>query len=144
MSRRAGFSLIEALVSLLILGIGIVGISQGLTLSYGSSRAAESRTAAALLASARIELIRAEGTILAGEDEGDFGAGYDGWTWKESIVETPIEGLYEVAVSVHRAPGGEKVYELRTLLYDMPWLGAATDATGSGSDARRSSRRERY
>ena len=134
MSRRAGFSLVEALVSLLILGMGIVGISQGLTLSYGSSRAAESRTAAALLASARLELIRAEGMILAGEDEGDFGAGYDGWTWKESIVETPIEGLHEVAVSVHRAPGGEKVYELRTLLYDMPWLGASTDAAGGASD----------
>ena len=134
MSRNAGFSLIEALVSLLILGIGIAGISQGLALSYGSSRAAESRTSAAMLASARLELIRAEGMILAGEDEGDFGAGYDGWTWKESIVETPIEGLHEVAVSVHRAPGGERVYELRTLLYDMPWLGASTDAAGDTSD----------
>jgi type II secretory pathway pseudopilin PulG len=144
MSRRAGFSLVEALVSLLILGMGIVGISQGLTLSYGSSRAAESRTAAALLASGRLELIRAEGMILAGEDEGDFGAGYDGWTWKESIVETPIEGLHEVTVSVHRAPGGEKVYELRTLLYDMPWLGASTDAAESGPDERRGSRRGKY
>jgi len=143
MSRRSGFSLVEALVSLLILGMGIVGISQGLALSYVSSRTAESRTAAALLASARLELIRSEGMILAGEDEGDFGAGYDGWTWKETIIETPIEGLHEVAVSVHRAPAGEKVYELRTLLYDMPWLGASTSEAGDAPDARGGSRRER-
>jgi len=143
MSRRSGFSLVEALVSLLILGVGIVGISQGLAVAYGSSRAAESRTAAALLASARLELVRAEGTIVAGEDEGDFGAGYDGWTWKERITETSIEGLHEVAVSVHRAPAGEKVYELRTLLYDMPWLGASTSEAGGASGARGDSRRER-
>jgi prepilin-type N-terminal cleavage/methylation domain-containing protein len=141
-SRRSGFSLVEALVSLVILGVGIVGISQGLTLSYHSSRAAESRTAAALLASARLELIRADGILLAGEDEGDFGAGHDGWTWKEQITETAIEGLHEVHVSVHRAPSGEKIHEIRTLLYDMPWLGAATGPEEGSADERR--RKERF
>ena len=143
MKRQSGFSLVEALVSLLILGVGIIGILEGLTLSYHTSRDSEGRTAAALLASARLELLRAEGILVAGEDEGDFGEGYEGWTWRESILETPTEGLHEVTVSVHRAPGKEKVHELRTLLYDMPYLGVTADSKDASGRSPDRQRRER-
>ena len=50
MKRNAGFSLIEVMCAVLILGIGIAGLTQGITTALASSKEAEVQTAAALLA----------------------------------------------------------------------------------------------
>jgi prepilin-type N-terminal cleavage/methylation domain-containing protein len=48
--RDAGFSLIEIMVAILILGIALVGLTQGITSSLTASKESELQTTAALIA----------------------------------------------------------------------------------------------
>jgi general secretion pathway protein I len=133
-SRRAGFSLIEVLCAVLILGIAVVGLTQGLTAALGSSKEAEAHSAAALLAAGQIEIVRAEGYLADGDTEGEGEGNLSGYKWHQSVSETKIEGLYEVTVTVERASSGEAIYELKTLLFDPPII---RDAPEKGRDKTR-------
>jgi prepilin-type N-terminal cleavage/methylation domain-containing protein len=118
MRGERGFSLVEVLCAILILGVGIVGLTVGLTTALTGSKDSEVQTTAALIAAGRIEQLRAEGYVLDGEMDGECGEEFPRYAWKESIVETTVEGLYEVKVTVEH--GGTSVYTLQTLLFDPP------------------------
>jgi prepilin-type N-terminal cleavage/methylation domain-containing protein len=94
MRRNAGFSLVEVMCAILILGIALVGLTQGLTTALSSGKEAELQTTAALIAAGRIETLRAEGFLVDGETEGEGGEGLSLYRWKESITSTSIEGLH--------------------------------------------------
>ena len=72
-SRYSGFSLVEVICAMLILGIGLVGLIEGVTVALKTSKDSELHTTAALIAGGRIELLRAEGYLYEGEEEGDCG-----------------------------------------------------------------------
>ena len=71
---NAGFSLVEVMVAIVILGVAVVGLTRGLTTALGASKDAERQTAAALFASGKIELIRTMGLPADGETTGDCGS----------------------------------------------------------------------
>src|SRR5207253_2118065 len=100
MHRTAGFSLIELMCSVVILGIALVGLTQGLTTALGSNKESELHAAAALLAAGKIETLRAEGYITDGTQEGEGSEGLSLYHWKQSVTSTSIDGLHEVEVSV--------------------------------------------
>ena len=116
--RKNGFSLVEVMCAIVILGIGIAGLAQGIAAALRSSKESEIQTMAALLASGQIETLRAEGFIMEGETDGDGDEGLSSYHWKQSIASTKIDGLYDVTVEVEHS--GKQVYELRTLLFDPP------------------------
>jgi prepilin-type N-terminal cleavage/methylation domain-containing protein len=120
MERRGGFSLIEVMCAVLILGLGLVGLTQGINTALGSSKEAEVQSAAALLAAGQIETLRAEGYVVEGESEGEGDGALSIYTWKQSVTQTEIEGLYEVAVRIEQTKSGTEIYELKTLLFDPP------------------------
>jgi Tfp pilus assembly protein PilV len=116
-----GFSLVEAVVATLILGIGLVGMTQAITAALVTSHDAEHYTRAVLLASEQMELILNDAAyIQADEKEGDFEAEFSTYRWKAVIKEAQEDGLYEVAVSVHLAATGERLYELTSLVFAPP------------------------
>ena len=119
---RSGFSLVEVLCAILILGIAIVGLTEALTTALGSNKEAETQSAAALLAAGQIETLRAEGYLFEGETEGEGEGNLSSYKWRQNVSETRVEGLYEVTVVVERASNGEEIYELKTLLFDPPVL----------------------
>jgi prepilin-type N-terminal cleavage/methylation domain-containing protein len=120
-SKRArGFSLVEVLCAILILGVGMVGLTQGLTTALRSSKETETQTAAALLAAARIETVRADGFILEGVEEGEGEEGTAVFRWQQTISGTDLAGLYDVKVIVQNASSGQPIFELQTLLFDPP------------------------
>jgi len=118
--RTAGFSLVEVMCAIVILGIGLVGLTQGITTALTSSKECEVQTTAALIAAGQIETLRAEGFIIDGETDGDGDEGLSLYHWKQSITTTPIDGLHEVTVLVENSQTGKAIYELRTLLFDPP------------------------
>src|SRR5207253_6136217 len=59
----SGFSLVEVMIAILILGIALAGMVHGLTTALASSKESELQTNAALLAAAQVESLRAEGFI---------------------------------------------------------------------------------
>src|SRR5690349_7549826 len=95
---RSGFSLIELLCAILVLGIGLVGLTEGVTASLISVKESELQTAAAYLAAGQIELLRADGFISEGETEGEGDGSLSLYTWKETVSKTDVDGLFEVAV----------------------------------------------
>ena len=138
-SRNSGFSLVEILVAVLILGVGVVGLTQGITVALKSSKESELQATAALFAAGQIETLRAEGGLEDGEQEGDCGEELSLYRWKRTITAAGIAGLHDVVVVVESAKSGKPIYELRTLLFEP------TESPGVGNSEirKKSEARER-
>jgi len=120
MNHHAGFSLVEVMVAILILGIALVGLTQGITTALASSKESELQTTAALFAAGQIELLRAGKDLTDGAGNGDCGAVLPLYRWKQTVSPTDIDGLHEVDVVVENAQTGADIYELKTLLFEIP------------------------
>jgi prepilin-type N-terminal cleavage/methylation domain-containing protein len=127
-----GFSLLEVIVSVAVLAVAVVGLTEGIGLALQSTKDSEWQSTAALFASGLIETLRAEGDFENGETDGDCGEGLSLYRWKQSIRSAGLDGLHEVTVTVENAKTGKPIYELQTLLF------AATDDTTSNTSGRRS------
>ena len=124
MKSTSGFSLIEVMCAILILGVALVGISQGITTALVSSKESEMQTAAAPIAAGRIEVLRADKSLKDGETEGECGTELPLYRWKQTISPTEIEGLHEVKVVVEQSSPEKEIFELKTMLFDA---GSITD-----------------
>ena len=118
--NSSGFSLLEVMCAILILGVGLVGLTQGITTALQSGKESELQTTAALLAAGQIETLRADGFVIEGETEGDGEGELSLYHWKQSVTSASIEGLYGVEVTVEHAKTGKTICELKTLLFDPP------------------------
>ena len=142
MHRNAGFSLVEIMCAIIILGIALVGLIQGITTAVSSSKESELQTTAALMAAGKIETLRAEGYVFDGIAEGEGGEGLSHYRWKRSVTSTSLDGLHEVSVVVEDTKTGTAIYELRTLLFDPPSY-SNSESSSDRKDSLKSRRRER-
>jgi prepilin-type N-terminal cleavage/methylation domain-containing protein len=131
MSHNAGFSLVEVMVAILILGIALVGLTQGITTALSSSKESELQTVAALFAAGQIETLRAEKDLTDGTTDGDCGATLPLYRWQQTISPTDIDGLHDVDVLVKNGQTGAAIFELKTLLFQPP-----AAAPGQSKDAK--------
>jgi prepilin-type N-terminal cleavage/methylation domain-containing protein len=113
-----GFSLIEVLCAILILGVAMAGLTRGITTALTSTKESELQTTAALIAAGLVESLRTEGGLLDGETEGSLGGGLALYRWKEIVTASRIDGLHEVKVVIENAKSGQTIYELETLLFE--------------------------
>jgi prepilin-type N-terminal cleavage/methylation domain-containing protein len=137
------FSLIEVMVAVLILGIAVAGMVQGITTALNSSKESELQTTAALIAAGQIEALRAEGYLVDGETEGQCGEGLSLYQWKQTLTATTIKGLHEVDVEVEDSKTGKTIYELRTMLFEAPPLteDESSPTKGSGKSNKKDGRK---
>ena len=138
--QNAGFSLVEIMCAIIILGIALVGLIQGITTAVSSSKESELQTTAALMAAGKIETLRAEGYVFDGIAEGEGGEGLSHYRWKRSVTSTSLDGLHEVSVVVEDPKTGTAIYELRTLLFDPP---SYSESSSDRKESLKSRRRER-
>ena len=143
MYRNAGFSLIEVMLAILILGIALVGLTQGITTALSSSKESELQTTAALLAAGRIETLRADGYLTDGVEEGEGEAGLSLYRWKQTISSTSIDGLHEVEVIVENSNSRQAIFELRTLLFDPPLYPTQSESSNRRDSAAAKKREKR-
>ncbi len=142
MKRRfsnAGFSLIEIMVAILILGIALAGLTRGITTALASNKDSELQTVAALAAAAQIETIRADATWSDGVTEGDCGEDLPNYRWTQTIKPADVDGLHEVTVAVQRGDSEKPIYKLKTLLFDPDY--AASDEGNTKKDREHLKRR---
>jgi prepilin-type N-terminal cleavage/methylation domain-containing protein len=133
-----GFSLVEVLCAVLILGVALTGLVEGVTAGLSSNKESEVETVAALFAAGQIETIRAEGDLRDGTTDGDCGEGLELYRWQQTVSPAGLDGLHEVTVAVENAKSGKTIYELRTLLFEMP-----DDSTASSSKTKRDTKSQR-
>jgi prepilin-type N-terminal cleavage/methylation domain-containing protein len=139
--RDAGFSLVEILCAVLILGVALTGMIQGMTTALSSSKESEVQTVAALFAAGQMETLRAEGGLHDGATDGDCGEGLSQYHWQQTIAPAGIDGLHEVTVAVDNTRSGKTIYELKTFLFEMPDDSRSSSTSTqreSGSQRRRS------
>jgi Tfp pilus assembly protein PilV len=127
--------LVEVLVAILILGVALVGLTQGVTLSLTSSKESELQTTAAMIAAGQIETLRVDGGFVEGTKEGDLGEGFALYHLKQTLSKTAVDGLFDVEVVVENAKTSKPIYALKTLLFERP-----EDTTPKDSDKKRNSR----
>ena len=120
MNRRAAFTLVEVMVAIVVLAIALTGLTQGISLALASSKESELQSTAALFASGQIELLRAQGDLADGADQGDCGTALPLYRWKQTVAPTDVDGLHDVTVTVENSQTGAEIYELKTLLFEIP------------------------
>lgn len=100
----SGFTLIEALVALAILGVALAAVLRAYGAGFRSAERAEMQTHALLLAESR--LAEAAATLTApGESRGVAG----GYAWRVTAAPFPVEGVVEPLLRIEvrvAAPGG--------------------------------------
>jgi prepilin-type N-terminal cleavage/methylation domain-containing protein len=131
MNHNAGFSLVEVMIAIVILGITLVGLTQGITTALSSSKESELQTVAALFAAGQIELLRAEKDLTDGTTDGDCGATLPLYRWKQTVSPTDVAGLHDVDVVVENSQTSAEIYELKTLLFEPP-----TDSSDKSKDTK--------
>jgi prepilin-type N-terminal cleavage/methylation domain-containing protein len=141
-NKAAGFSLVEVMCAIAIVGFALTGLTLGISTALSSTKESEVQSTAALLAAGQMEFIRADGFLIEGTDEGDFGEDFPLYQWRQTITESKMPGLYEVMVVVENARTGLAIYELKTLLFDPP-SESSIDRSMSPERKRQEKKRER-
>lgn len=122
-----GFTLLEVLVAVAIVGTALVGLLRLHLLSLDATLAAQDLTTAVLLAEGKMATFMAQ-SPQEGEDEGQFdGPDLERFSWTTSVTDYDIDlgeqndgqeeaiGLRHVTVSVHWREGNRnRSYSLET------------------------------
>ncbi len=117
-----GFTLIEVLVSAVLLGVGVVGLMSAATLSLRNSQRSEYKAMAMNLAREKIAEIEALGAhlwMLGRETNGSEFRHEVNYEWTITIDQLSVGELFDVKVEVvWQAPAGSGKVQLETLLND--------------------------
>lgn len=124
--------MVEVMCAILILGVGVAGLMEGVTMALQSSRESRLLGAAILEAEGVIELLRAEGYVTDGSTEGECSPALRPHRWRRTVTATELEGLHDVEVRVEDGRTGKTICELRTLVFEAP-TGTPASGTGSGT-----------
>jgi general secretion pathway protein I len=115
-----GFTLLEVMVALAVMSIVLVSVYRMHSQSLSMNATARFYTVAPMLAQGKLAELTAFSPNAFIEDSGNFGEGFEGYTWKSSEVDVTSEVLGEVAEDLKRIEitvsyhDDQMVYHLRT------------------------------
>src|SRR5271168_1141090 len=95
-----GFTLIEVMCAIVIMGVALVALTRGLTTALGSTKDSEVQTTVVELAAGQMETLRAGGVLTDDTTEGDFGDSFPKYKWEQTIAQGAVDGLHQVDVVV--------------------------------------------
>jgi general secretion pathway protein I len=116
--ERTGFTLVEVLASLALVGVVLSTAMAGIALAMGLGDAARHRTEAAVLARGKLDEMLVSGGWQSSRTEGDFGDRWPGYTWELNVTDWQEAPHREVTLTVRwRSRGHEHSTSLTTLAY---------------------------
>ena len=121
--HHGGFSLIEVMCAILIMGVALVALTRGLTTALGSTKDSEIQTTVVGLAVGQLEMLRATGDLTDKTDEGVFDD-FPNYRWQQTVSPGGLDGLHQVQVTVTDAKSGVTLYKLTTLVFDSDYPGS--------------------
>ena len=95
-----GFTLLEVMVTLAIVGIALVAILRSFAMSVDVSNESSNLSVATLLAKWKMGETEGQGFPDVGDTGGDFGDEYPGFRWERAVSETGVKELRKAAVTV--------------------------------------------
>jgi prepilin-type N-terminal cleavage/methylation domain-containing protein len=144
MRHDGGFTLIEVMCAILIMGVALVALTRGLTTALGSTKDSEVQTTVVTLAAGQIETLRAGGVLTDDTTEGDFGDSFPKYKYQQTVAAADVDGLHQVDVAVQDAKSGATLYKLTTLLFDSDYpSSSASDAKQKQRDQDKAKKRNR-
>jgi prepilin-type N-terminal cleavage/methylation domain-containing protein len=106
---RAGFTLVEVLATLALIGIVIPVSMRGVTLALNAASHAKHQAAAATLAESKLSELIAQGDWSFGAGSGDFGTDWPGYQWACTTANPdPNVNVTEVTVTVTWTERGQR------------------------------------
>jgi type II secretion system protein I len=105
-SRSRGFTLVEVLATMALMGIALPVLMEGLSVATNCAQVARQRTEAAALAESQLNEIVAAGNFTTGaSDSGDFGADWPEYHWQSVVQDWTQSGLEQIDLHVTSATG---------------------------------------
>ena len=133
--RRRGFTLLEVLVALAIVGLSLTSIAVTMGGMLDGAVALRERTYASWIAQNRIVEIRAAGSVPEiGVTSGEVEFANSDWAWRAVIAETGVEDLYRIDVEVSR-PGADGTVRSVTGFVGEPVIPGQANCVWSGGFA---------
>ena len=140
---NSGFSLLEVMCAVLILGVALAGLTEGITMALVTCKESELQAIAAHAAAGQIELLRADKIITDGETEGECGADLPLYHWKQTISPADLDGLHEVTVTILQAKTDKELFELKTMLFDPDYIGQDSQPDSKSAEKARQKDKDR-
>jgi general secretion pathway protein I len=137
-THNKGFTLIEVMVALVIVGLSLTAVAASMSQMIEASRAMRDRTYASWIAQNRIaELRLAAATPDVGSSDGEVQYANTDWSWRATISETGVDELYRIDVAVAFA-GSEDTIRTVTGFMGLPTTSGEANRIwirGSAADA---------
>ncbi len=106
MKKSRGMTLLEVLISLLIVSVALFGLARSGALSLDAHHQVAQRTWALMVADNVLTDIRLEGVAAPGRRQGEMRMADQSWVWQAVIGPSPDPAMWRVDVGVY-APGDE-------------------------------------
>jgi prepilin-type N-terminal cleavage/methylation domain-containing protein len=107
--HQQGFTLVEMIVAAILLVVGVVAALACIGAATRSTSLAAEYTTAALLAQQRLAEIEAQPDQLSsGDQQGDFGEAFPGYTWHQTVETTDLSGLVRVTLTIEWPSGATR------------------------------------
>lgn len=121
--KSDGFSLLEVIIALALLGIALVSLVELFSISLRSTRKSSEYTTALIYARSLMDEAYAAPSLEAGEDDFDFGDGYRATRAVREIAvgeeeAEPSYRLCEITVTVTWQPRGRTVLNGKRVVYE--------------------------
>jgi general secretion pathway protein I len=117
--RRAGFTLIEVMIAMAILGLGLTVVLEVISTGTALGHDVHRTTEALLLARWKVNQIQIEGFPALGVREGAFEEPFEDYRWRTEVLPTDEENLRELHLWIEWRDGNaEKDIRLATMLYN--------------------------
>jgi len=127
---RSGFTLLEVLATLVLIGIVLPAVMAGISAGTGAASEAKHKVEAVTLAQAKLAELQVNSQYQTAGGSGDFGSDYPGYQWTSSIQLTDLN-LSVISVRVTWfARGRERFVDLSTMVYQA---GTATESSATGA-----------
>jgi prepilin-type N-terminal cleavage/methylation domain-containing protein len=140
-SRSRGFTLVEVLATMALMGIALPVLMEGLSVATNCAQVARQRTEAAALAESQLNEIVAAGNFTTGaSDSGDFGADWPEYHWQSVVQDWTQSGLEQIDLHVTWKARTDREIVVSTLVYNNANANtsgssgtSATGTSGAGS-----------
>lgn len=119
--KARGFTILEALVSAVLLGVGIAASIGAIGEMIKAETGSREREKIHRMALDRFAELRATGDYLQSPLDGDFqDRGEQGYTWSSALEPTGIENLNRLTVTVSKTANSKLDTSISALVYQPP------------------------